>query len=103
MKRRVDGWREEGSNDQEGAGEAVDNRGCGAEEVEPCVLFPEGAVWVDEAEVEEPCGDEETHDDDNSIGVERYENGIGDCGDGAGGGADEDHGEHPVKEEGRGR
>ena len=102
MEGRADGWGEEGSNNQEGAGEAVDDGSCGAEEVETCVFLPESAVWVDEAEVEEPRGDEETYYDDNAVGVKRNEDGVGDCGDGAGGGADEDHGEDPVEEEGRG-
>ena len=57
---------------------------------------------MEELEVEESRGDKEAYDDDDRIRVEGYEDSIGDCGDGAGGGANEDHGEDPVEEEGRG-
>ena len=56
---------------------------------------------MDEAEIEEAGGDEEADDDDDGVGVEGYEDGVGDGGHVTGGGADEDYGEGPVEEESR--
>lgn len=56
---------------------------------------------MEEAEIEEAGGDEEADYDDDGVGVESYEEGIGDCGDVSGGGGDEEDGEDPVEEEGR--
>ena len=56
-----------------------------------------------EAEIEESRGNEKAYYDDNGVGVERNKDGVGDWRNGTGGGTDEDHGEDPMEEEGRGR
>lgn len=83
----------------EGADHCVDNGGDGAKEVEACGGAPGFFFGAEVAEVEEARGGEKGDEEDDGVGVEGHQDGVGHGGDQRRCRGDEDHTKNPVKEE----